>query len=216
MPCFAVCTVTRERMKLLIDTDAFCKLAVSDLLHDAARLLGATIGECERLPALPHMLRRGTLRRRFGARGCDSLIETAEALPKIGQPATTWLDPLVSVQGIDPGEALIFAAAAEAEAMVVSGDKRALLALKELEAYQKILEGRIVVIEGILLRLCHELGTRMVRRRVAPLMTQDTVIRMCFSSQGSDPEEGLLSYYDDLRREVSPLVLWDPRQGARR
>jgi hypothetical protein len=131
-------------MKLLIDTDAFCKLAVSDLLREAVRVLGAELGECGRLPALPHMLRRGTLRRRYGEDACDSMLQIADTLPSLAQPGAQWLDPLVPVQTIDPGEALIFAASAQSGAMIVSGDKRALEALKDLEAHRDALAGRIV------------------------------------------------------------------------
>lgn len=45
-------------MNLLIDTDAFCKLAVSDLLREAVRVLGVELRECGRLAALPQRARR--------------------------------------------------------------------------------------------------------------------------------------------------------------
>lgn len=201
-------------MKLLIDTDAFCKLAVSDLLRDAVGALGAELGECGKLPALPHMLRRGRLCRRYGEDACDAMLQIATTVPSVPQPSAVWLDPLAPVQAIDPGEALIFAAAAESGAMIVSGDKRALEALKDLEAHRDALAGRIVVLEALLLRLCRDLGTEIVQQRVQPLMDLDTIVRVCFSVQGSEPEEGLLLYFRDLQKTVSPLTLWDPHSGA--
>lgn len=201
-------------MKLLIDTDAFCKLMVSELLHDAVRALGANLESCFRLPALPHMLRRGRVRRRYGAEACDSMVRLAMTLPTIPQPSAEWLGPLAAIQEIDPGEALIFATAAESGGTVVSGDKRALASLKDLQGHREALTGRVVVFEAVLLRLCHDLGADVVRHRVQPLETLDSVVRVCFSSQGSDPEEGLLSYFDDLRGAVSPLTLWDPPAGG--
>lgn len=203
-------------MKLLIDTDAFCKLAIAGLLREGVEVLGAELRECERLPALPPMLRRGTLRRRFGAEACESMLRIAAQLRSLPEPAPEWLDPLAPVQAIDPGEALILAAAAESGAMVVSGDKRALEALKDLEAHRDALAGRIVVLEALLLRLCRDLGTDVVRQRVRPLEALDRVVRVCFSSQGSEPEEGLLSYFKNLQKAVSPLTLWDPDTGAGR
>jgi len=203
-------------MNLLIDTDVFCKLAVSDLLHDAVRVLGAKLESCFRLPALPHMLRRGRIRRRYGAEACDSMVRLAMTLPTIPQPGAEWLDALAAVQEIDPGEALIFAAAAESGGSVVSGDKRALESLKDLKDHQEALAGRIVVLEAVLLSLCHDLGADVVRQRVQPLETLDSVVRVCFSSQASEPEEGLLSYLEDLRGAVFPLTLWDPHAGGGR
>lgn len=200
-------------MKLLIDTDTFCKLAVSELLRDAVRVLGVKLGDCLRLPALPHMLRRGRIRRRYGSDACDSMVQIAETLSKIPQPAATWLDQLAPIREIDPGEALIFAAAAESGGRVVTGDKRALVALKDLQGCRDALASKIVVFEAVLLRLCHDLGADVVRSRVRPLGTLDTVVRVCFSSQGADPEEGLLSYFEDLQGAVSPLKLWNPRSG---
>jgi len=113
-------------MKLLIDTDAFCKLQMAGLLGEAAGLLAAGLHECGRLPALPHMLRRGRLRKVFGTDVCDAMIPVADAVPVMHQPGDTWLDKLTPIQAIDPGEAQIFAAAAESDMIVVSGDKRAL------------------------------------------------------------------------------------------
>ncbi len=36
-------------MKLLFDTDAFCKLGIASLLEDVAHIFGATLQECGRL-----------------------------------------------------------------------------------------------------------------------------------------------------------------------
>lgn len=203
-------------MKLLFDTDAFCKLALSNLIRDTTRVLGAELRECGRLPALPYMLRRGGLRRRYGEDACESMLQVASTLPRVTQPSATWLDPLTPVQMIDPGEALIFAAAAESGAMIVSGDKRALEALKDFQAHRDALAGRIVVLEALLLKLCRDLGTNLVRQRVRPLVALDRVVGVCFSSQGSEPVEGLRSYFMDLQTRVSPLTLWDPYSGAGR
>lgn len=204
-------------MKLLLDSDAFCKLAVADLLGEAVQVLGTELRDCRRLAALPYMLRRGKLRHQYGGEACDSMLQIAQDLPSIAEPSSSaWLDPLVPLEAINPGEALLFAAAAEEGAMVISGDKRAIKALKELESHRDALAGRIVVLEALLLRLCRDLGTEVVQQRVRPLEGLDTVVRVCFSSQASDPEDGLRSYLEDLQRTVSPLILWDPYSGAGR
>ena len=100
-------------MKILLDTDAFCKLTAGRVLDDAVRLLGAGLSECGRLPALPYMLRKGRLRKLFGPEICEELMPIANAIPVLLQPSEAWLDRLTPIDTIDPGEAQIFAAAAE-------------------------------------------------------------------------------------------------------
>lgn len=202
-------------MKLVFDTDAFCKLAVAELLEDAAQLLTASLPECRRLPALPHMLRKGRLAKKLGPDACAAMIPIAEAMPPLPVCTNPWLDKLALVEAIDPGEAQIFAlAAAEASLFVVSGDKRALRSLKAVEGITEVLAGRVVVLEAVLLGLCDRLGPNELRQRVAPLMTADRMVQICFSAAGAEPDDALSSYYRSLAEELRPLVLWDPRAGG--
>jgi hypothetical protein len=203
-------------MKLVVDTDAFCKLAMGGILRDAAALFGAAPRECGRLAALPYMLRRGRLRRIFGAHACEALIPIAQAMPVIAQPSEAWLGRLTPVEAIDPGEAQIFAAAAEARLVVVSGDKRSLRALKEINGFPAALVGRIVVLEAVLLALCERLGAEVLRGRLQPVLRSDAVVRVCFSAGNASPHQALLSYYRSLAADLEPLVLWEPSSGATR
>ena len=198
-------------MKLLVDSDIFCKLGKSELLHKAIELLGADISECARLAALPHMLERGGLVNTYGSQTCKDLATIAQSMPVVSQPDDVWLDKLAQVQSIDIGEAQLFAAGAESGLIVMTGDKRALLALKDIPEFRGALAGRIVVLEAILISLCDNFGPDEVRRCVQGLAETDTMVRICFSSGVSDPVEGLLSYFADLKAEIDPIVLWDPR-----
>lgn len=195
-------------MKLLVDTDAFCKLGVADLLRDATRMFGAELQDCGRLPALPHMLRRGSLARRYGAKACEDLISIAESMPVVPEPNIEWLDRITPIDLVDPGEARLLAAAADFGLPVVSGDKRALRAIKDAEGLAPALAGRVSVLEAVLLGLCERLGHAEVRRRVAPLKGLDKMIDICFSSGTADPREALASYYESVAVDVAPLVLW--------
>jgi hypothetical protein len=200
-------------MKLLVDTDAFCKLGVAALLPDAALIFGSTPADCGRLPALPRMLRRGGLRKRFGAESCDALIPTAEAMSIVPDADTAWLDKFVAAEGIDPGEAQLLAISAEQGIPILSGDKRALRVVKSVDGLAAAIAGRVVVMEAILLALCDQLGTTEVRRRLAAISGQDVMIDICFSSSNADPREALRSYSKSLAAEVEPLVLWVPPVG---
>lgn len=197
-------------MKLLVDTDVFCKLGIAGLLTEAVGIFEADLRECGRLRALPHMLRRGSLRNHYGAAACDALIPLAEAMPPVRQPGTVWLDALAPIDAVDPGEVQLFAAAAEFGLVVVSGDKRALRAMKNVSGLSEALQGHVVVLEAILLALCERLGLEELRRRTLPLAASDTMVITCFSSGNPDPRGGLQSYYRDIVADVAPLTLWNP------
>ena len=190
-------------MRLLVDTDAFCRLAASGLLEEAAALFGVRIHECGRLPALPHMLRRGRLREAFGESVCDVLTSIANVMPSCGPPSAYWLDRLAALESVDPGEALLLATAAEAGLPVVINDKRALRALRQADGLPAALSGRVVVLEAILIALCDRFGAAAVRRRLSPVIAADRMVQVCFSPDNTDPEAALLSYYQHLSSEVT-------------
>ena len=198
-------------MRILIDTDAFCKLAIGGMLEDSLNLFGASLSECGRLPTLPHMLRRGRLRTRYGPEICDRLLTVAMDMPVIESLSDTYLDLLIDIPDIDPGEAQLFAKAADTDLYLITGDKRSLRALKNVEGMSDALSGRIVVLESMLLELCETLGPEEMRIRIQGLGQFDNVVGICFSEQNDDPTVCLMSYFHGLAEEVRPLTLWDPR-----
>lgn len=123
-------------MQLLIDSDAFCKLGSCGLLQEVIENLGSSFSECRILPALPHMLKKGSLRRKYGPEISDVLILLAKRIPFLTQPTEDLLNQLIQINDIDPGEALIFAAAMEQEVYILTADKRALTALKDIPHFQ--------------------------------------------------------------------------------
>ena len=197
-------------MRILIDTDAFCKLGIGGILDDSVRLLGANLNECGRLPALPYMLRRGNLRRIYGPENCDALMAIANEMPAIRSDNDSLLSQLVSLPDIDPGEAQLLSKVAETDLHLITGDKRSLRALHNLTELAGAFAGRIIVLESILFALCEQLGPEEVRRRVEQMRTLDNVIQICFKELNSDPVACLLSYFGSLAEEVRPLVLWHP------
>ncbi|MFB3907060.1 MAG: hypothetical protein ACE15D_01525 [Candidatus Eisenbacteria bacterium] len=202
-------------MLLLVDTDAFCKLGIAGLLGDVPGLFDLGFTDCRRLPALLYMLRRGRLPKLYGAEACEALLSAVERVAGLSPPSDAWLDRLAHIPAIDPGEALLFASAAESGHLVLSGDKRALEAVKDVPGFAEALSGRIVVLEAALLGLCERHGAEVIRGRVAPLLASDMMVEVCFSPGNPDPPGALLSYFTALAREVAPLALWDPRPGGR-
>jgi hypothetical protein len=152
------------------------------------------------------------LRKTLGVAASDSIVTIAEGVSALSEPEPEpWLVRLAGIVAIDPGEAQIFAsAAAEQESFVITGDKRALRALKDVEDFSAALEGRIAVMEAILIAVCDRIGPEEVRGRLRPVLALDGMIEICFANAGSDPKDGLRSYFDSLAAEVRPLVLWNP------
>lgn len=196
-------------MKILIDSDIFCKLGLAHLLEDAIHLFGAELCECERLGPLPHMLRRGSLRNRLGSENSDRLIQLANGVPELSPGGAKWIDRLTPLADIDPGEALLFAAAAEGGHLIMTGDKRALRSVRMAEGLPEALVGRVVTLEAVLLGLCDSLGINRLRKEVEPLLDHDQAAKICFGSGVSDPRDALRAYQAELSIQVQPLVLWN-------
>ncbi len=197
-------------MRILIDTDAFCKLAIGGVLKDALRMFGTDLTECGRLPALPYMLRKGNLRTRYGPERCDGLIQIMGDMPTVESSSDLYLDRLATIPGIDPGEAQLFAKAVDTGLHLITGDKHSLRALKNDMGMSEALSDHIIVLESILLELCDHLGPEEVRQRIQGLAQLDNVVKVCFSEHNSDPVTSLLSYFHSLIEEVRPLSLWHP------
>jgi hypothetical protein len=203
----------RSAMRLLVDTDIFCKLGVAGLLHEAVKVLGVPISECGRLAALPHMLKRGRLAKLYGPDRCGALLPLVEAMPVADAPGTDWIEPFRNVPAIDAGEAQLLALVAQHGLILLSGDKRALRALASVHAVLPSLGGRIVTLEAILIALCWRIGVDAVRQALQALQ-EDLTVKVCFSPGNPDPVDALASYFGAIQREAAPLVLWKPTKEA--
>lgn len=198
-------------MLLLLDSDAFCVLAAAGLLDKACAALG-----CDgfaRLAALPHMLRRGSLRKRLGDVQSDALIATAEALPVTRAPSAAWADRVAGIPDVDPGEAQLLAVAAEDDVFVITGDKRALAAVSQRADIAQALAGRVVLVEQILDLLCERDGPEAVRDAVNGSQPKGQMLIVCFSPDNPSPREALDAYIREARVKVDPLRLWAPPAG---
>lgn len=193
-------------IKLLIDSDAFCKLGVAGLIKEAASVFGADLPDCATLPALPYMLRRGRLRDRYGAAICDSLLSTAQAMQVVPDATEATLEQFVGITAIDPGDALLLAVAIEGHLPLITGDKRALVAASSAGIGQTV-DGLVAPLEQVLLELCGTFGIPLVSSRCAVLGSVDGMAKICFSNRSVDPVPCLESYLGALEGEISPTRL---------
>jgi len=201
-------------MLLLFDNDAFCKLGVCGLLDDAVRIVGTSLDECACLAALPYMLRRGPLVKQYGEAACLELRSVAQRLQSVPEGEANWLDRMTSVPNIDPGEAQLFANAATHGSFLATGDKRAIRKICEITGLADALNGRIIVLEAVLIGLTADLGVDTMRKKLRPLIGKDMMISVCFSEGNPDPENALGSYFREIALAVEPLTLWEAKPGT--
>jgi hypothetical protein len=154
------------------------------------------------------MLKRGRLRSRYGEDACDALLLQANKMPPVADAAARWLDLLVERRDLDPGEAQLYALAAANPMLVLTGDKRGLIALSGIPEVVTAVSGRIVILESALLALCNRHGAENIRRRLAAHLDKDVMMRACFAPVVRDPVEGLRSYIAAASSEIYPLLLW--------
>ena len=207
---FGACMAVQAPPRLLVDTDAYCKLEAAQLFTDSIKLLGLRVEDCGRLPALPYMLQRGRLRQRLGPEVADTIKAEVARMPVAMKPSDTWLAPLAASDSFDPGEAQLLAVAAEHGRLLLTGDKKAIKYIKDIPGFVEALDGRIIVLEAILADLCQEIGVEDLRSRAGPLLKVDTAVRLSFSDPASSPIEGLLSYFGSIAADAKPLNLWRP------
>ena len=210
--------MTEPSPLLLIDNDIFGKLGAAHLFLDAVAALGAFYDQCRRTPELPYMLRRGSFREHLGPDFAKCLGPLANSIGPITEPSTDWLDPLTKVPGIDPGEAMLFAAAAEDDqqrSLILTGDKRAVVALKDVVPHRDRLKGRIVTLEAILIHLLDELSEERLRHDLGPVRHLDGMLRVCLNPENTDLLGCLRSYFLRTVNDAEPLVLWHPSARIR-
>ena len=197
-------------MKVLVDTDAFCKLASCGLLAPALQALGCSMADARRLGALPFMVRRGSLARQLGADLAAKILKEVEQVPVAPEAPAAWLQLILDAEAdIDPGEAQLLAVAADTPGcLLITGDKRALRCVHLVPGLAGALSGRVVTLEALMSHLCSRTTLMQVKHQIQPVLFLDASLKACFSS--TDSLEGLANYQEDLAREVTGGLLWEP------
>lgn len=201
---------------LLLDVDAAVKLAHWRLLMELPVLMGCQWTDITTITSLRYRALRaqeapdGKL---FHTRDAAvQVLAALEYMQPLPLPAADRLAAFQDVAGIDPGEALLFGVAADrAEAVVLTGDKRALAALAALgPEVAATLRGRVLTVEGIVELALRRFGIDWLRERVCPSKDIDKAIAAVMGSCCDAPEdsvrEGLQSYLKDARRLAGPLL----------
>ena len=112
--------------------------------------------------------------------------------------------------GMDPGEALLFAEAEATGGIVVTGDKRALLAYAKASTAAQRSRIKVVCWEQLLLRVRVLKGYEELRRGGCEGMPDDGLLRLAFSNGLATPEDHALdaieSYLNGVKQHSVDLL----------
>jgi hypothetical protein len=203
-------------LTLFLDNDVLETLGSWDLLNDSVEACGEALSSVLVLPAQKYRLGIAgteTNKARRRKKYSNTAFQRLEAFLSATQECTAELTPeadaLALVDGLDPGEANLFAQAAAIDgAIVATGDKRSIEALagaKSCEAITVRLVGRVMCLEQMLLRTIDHLGFPEVRARIVEsgALAMDTAVRTAFGS-GMQADE--LNSCGNLERRVRTLA----------
>lgn len=204
--------------KVLIDNDAALKLSQYFLVDEFYQISGGT-DHIFILPTLKFRFHLDDDKKALKYTRDETVLEVLRAfvssVNEINiEPSDAILSEFSDIDGIDPGEAVLFAlTASDDQSLTVTGDKRALIALSDMGAAKGIsgrLAGRLKCLEQIVAEMlitCHQ---SEVIRKVSG-KHWDTSLRACFSSNKIPSIlEGLNNYYCDLNKKCGNLLALFP------
>jgi hypothetical protein len=196
----------------LLDSDAARKLCQYLLLDEFAASLGCGFQEFAVLPQLKFQLATQNESKALKKLGSSEAVLLAQAL--VAAAAEIDLSPdaankvlQISRPDIDSGEALLFAALCHRDQdMMVSGDKRAYVALSGIEGHS-LVEGlwlRLICLEEAVLMILRCYPFELVSDRIRARSDVDMSLRIAFGSSSANTQSTVIaaleSYLGDLVR----------------
>lgn len=203
-------------MTAYFDNDIIHKLAACDLTAIALAVLD--ISDPIVLPTTKYkFLLKDPVKgeKRYGAivhQRISALIRSASEIAE--EPDNGEQDLLTGIHDIDQGEAILFSfASRNPNAVLVTGDKRSLIALAGDASCASIvsrLEGRVLCFEQVVRGAIDSTDFQTVCQRVAPAVACDKTMQVVFSqgvlTSEVNAQAALKSYIDDLRRGTGGLL----------
>lgn len=198
--------------RVLVDNDVLIKLAHWGLLDHFAQAMGVTWADVSAPPSLLFRAQRADtklFRDAAAARALAAHLATAQSLA----PDPAVVEALQGLPGLDAGEVLLIADLAKSpDAVLVTGDKRALAALAAsgLRWLHPQLSGRILCLEQVLALIAKTHGPDDVVAGIDRHRELDIAARCAIGSTRPLPVEQLLdaleSYIEDVRRQCGALL----------
>lgn len=201
-------------MICLADTDVVLKLAACNLLKQSLEVLGVTRQEVYIFREEAYFVYR------YSPKVLDTYPEVARrralmfinSVHNILVPATSEEQAYMQHAGIDAGEQAIFGATREyQDFQVITADRKALRALAHADGCGGIcarMNGRVVSMEQILLRLIAHIGFATLQAQVLPCASYDVAFELPFAAGNTqaEAETQLCSRLALLREQTRDLL----------
>jgi hypothetical protein len=197
-----------------VDNDVILKLVACNLFWEAVGVLGLTSDDLRVRASTKYYFRKKPKNYPQAVR--EQAIAVVEQCQLIDDPPINEeLQILQQIEGIDPGEGvLIVATQPEPSFYLMTGDKRCLEALAtapQLVGVRQRLEGRVVCLEQLILRLIETQEFSKILTLVLPAREYDTALRAVFGSGERATRDnvllGLREYIQDLRSKTEGLLV---------
>jgi hypothetical protein len=193
----------------LVDNDILFKFAALDLLDSFSEILDVDLSSIHVLDSIPYYpLKSPKVEENFGEAAVERTLTFVEDLPKLGKqdvPDDPY-DQLISEEGIDVGEAILFAAATQHDPVrVITGDKNSLRALHNSDCGGVIdeMEGCVVCFEQLMLRTILVVDYTVVCKHVASAPRIDGVVNdMAFTAGADTPIERARAAFRSKRNSL--------------
>lgn len=208
-----------EAARLLVDVDAMCKLAHWQALELLPQVTGLPLARCETLPSCRFRALKAAEKpdgRLFrSADAALAVVRVVDLFAEMPQPSSVHLATFEDVPGVDAGEAVLLAhLLGDANAVLLTGDKRALRALAALPpSVRAPLARRILSVECFVKCVLDLVGIDELRARVCQWKDVDKAIAIVMGSRCDQGEasvrEGLQSYLGELASLCVPPLMRD-------
>lgn len=196
----------------LLDSDAARCLCQYELLHELADALGCSLLDFAVLPQLRFQLRLGKPNA-MDKLGSAEAIELAELLVAQASEVTVSANSanallLSNRPDIDAGELILFAALCDdAASTLVTGDKRALVALSAVaDPALETLWARLICLEEAIALIIKHVGFEAVSQKIRARPDVNVALSIAFGRSTAAPSpsvlEGLASYVSDVMQST--------------
>lgn len=195
-------------MKIIIDVDALVKLAHWDLLDCVTTVFQVEWEDIATLSSVRARAKKAVDKpdgKLFhSSEAAQRVVDVTVRMKPLPEPDAVTIEMLQDNPQIDPGEAILFAAAVNTPScLVITGDKRAIKAMGALKI--AALDQRVVCLEQVVHAGIEPIGIHRMRDGIRPHVTLDRAIGASMGSRLDAPPEavveGLRSYTGSLRQE---------------